>query len=128
MSNPSLNHLHIYTNHMDEMTKLWVAATNAVIEGPAQYGGEEAVHLMSPENIRIVIQKKSAPAADTVNYVTGINHVGILVDDIKKTLEALLALPMVEIDKDIFDLPAFHCAFVRGPDNLRLELMQKRIL
>ena len=63
-------------------------------------------------------------APDPTAPICGYNHIGFLVDNVKAALKELTARPDTRLVVAPFVAGTRLCAFVAGPDNLYVEIME----
>ena len=58
----------------------------------------------------------------------GTDHVGMMVPNVEAFLETIKDLPDVTFDGKPFQAMDLYCAFIRGPENLPVEIAEYRPL
>jgi hypothetical protein len=109
----TMGHLHIKTRDVAAQRKLWID----VLEGiPGKLGPMETAKL--PGNL--VLYEKGEPGAGTVGSV--VNHLGFQVRDLKTALIKVRAAGIP------IETESAAGAFIIGPDEVRIELMENTAL
>jgi len=123
----SFDHIHIYTSDLAATEKWFTEALGADVAGRPESRGVPSVRLkLGGANVYL------RPARDDENLVAagpqsfGTNHFGVRVENVDATVEELRKRG-VFIDLEPVDFsPQSRIAFIKGPDGVRIELVQAR--
>lgn len=124
----TLDHFHMFTDDV-EQTALWYKDKfGARAVRSLQSDGKSRVDL-DFGSMRIYIAKlpDSAPREPRNHFgpLPGLEHLGFMVDDVAAAVEELRAKG-VEVLTEPYDIrPDVRFAFVRGPDDVRIEIIQR---
>ena len=122
-----LNHIHLVCRNLQQMIDFFSENFGASLITMKQFGGADGASLdLSGVTINLrVAQEGEALLADTAEKTYGYHHIGIDVDDIDTAYKNLS-------DKGFAfsvppkDLPEYRIAFFDGPENVTIELLQKK--
>lgn len=119
----TLNHLHHETRDVDASVAFYKKIFGATSEPPFERGGATwvKVHVGA-----VAIMVTNRPCSDnTLGRYQGLDHVGLMTDDFDATIATIQ-----EHGANIWFGPTkldtgMRIAFVSGPDNVKIELMEK---
>ena len=121
---PVLAHIHIYCNQLDPMIEFFVKGFDAQLVMRRKFGSDDgAVVSMGAAPLYIQQSKVDAAKSGIVSY----DHIGLNVGDIEAALKKAVAAPGATLDRDIHAVGVggtAKAAFVRGPEGIRVELVQ----
>ena len=123
----SFDHIHIYCSDLSATEKWFTEGLGAEVAGRPESRGVPSVRLkVGGANVYL------RPARDDENLVApgpesfGTNHFGVRVTDVDATV-AELRKRGVFIEVEPLDFSAqSRIAFIKGPDGVRIELVQAR--
>jgi len=121
---PFLEHVHIYCQQLAPMVEFFEKAFDAQVTVRRKFGADDGAILdVGGGGVTLFIQQtKVTPGkADVVAY----DHIGFTVVDIEASLKKVLAVPGVKLDREIQPSGTAKTAFVRGPEGIRAELIQR---
>ena len=121
---PVLAHIHIYCNQLEPMIEFFVKGFDAQLVMRRKFGNDDgAVVSMGAAPLYIQQSKVDAAKSGIVSY----EHIGLNVGDIEAALKKAVAAPGAKLDRDIQAAGVggtAKAAFVRGPEGIRVELVQ----
>ena len=121
-----LDHLHVYCSDV-EATEKWFLTVGAELIERQEAAGVRSSRLSlggAPILIRSARAGEQLAAPGPRHF--GADHFGLKVDDVDGTI-AELRRRGVTIDVEPRDFnPTMRIAFIRGPDDVRIELVQRR--
>ena len=123
----SFDHIHVYCSDLEASARWFSEGMGAEIVGRPESRGVPSVRLkLGGANVYL------RPGRDGENLVTpgpqhyGTDHFGVRVQDVDATVEELRKRG-VTIDVEPWDFsPSSRIAFIKGPDEVRIELVQAR--
>ena len=121
---PVLAHIHVYCNQLEPMIEFFVKGFDAQLVMRRKFGSDEgAVISMGAAPLYIQQSKVNAAKSGIVAY----DHIGLNVLDVAVALKKALSAPGAKLDRDIHAVGVAgtaKAAFVRGPEGIRVELVQ----
>ena len=120
---PFLEHVHLYCARLEPMLEFWTKAFDAQVTLRRKFGNEDGAVVNIGGGVALFIQQTNVDAgkADVVAY----DHIGLAVVDIEAALKKAVAAPGGKLDRGIQPSGASLTAFVRGPEGIRVELIQR---
>ena len=123
----TFDHIHIFCSDMEATARWFIEGLGAEDVGRPESRGVPSVRLkLGGANVYL------RPARDDESLVApgpesfGTNHFGVRVSDVDATVEELRKRG-VFIDVEPWDFsPGSRIAYILGPDNVRIELVQAR--
>lgn len=122
-----LDHLHILCRRLDPAIVFLTEAFGATLVKRRPMGAVPAPGAELTVGGLLVYLKEVGDGwvtPDPAAKVYGYSHLGFVVDDMEKTLASLTARPDTRLAVEPFLSGKRLCAFVAGPDNLYVEVMQ----
>lgn len=124
MCNFKMNHLHIICGDLEDMKKFWTEGMGASFKEDRSFGGADgAVLELDGLQINLRVPKESEKAIKLNTNSFGYDHLGLTVDDLDSAC-AHLAKFGCSIDSGPTELQDRKLAFLKGPENIILELIQ----
>ncbi len=118
------NHLHIICEDLENMTEFWTAGIGATFKGERSFGGAAgAVLQLDDLQINLRVPKISENEIKANEAALGYDHLGLEVDDIDSAFTHLAAFGC-SIESGPTELNDRKILFLRGPENITLELIQ----
>ena len=107
------------------MIEFYEKVLGATFECFRQFGGAEGavLDMNSPTKIFLKKMPDCLPQGTTDN--AGVNHPGVMVEDLDATLNAARNLPGAAVSREPFMSGTLRCAFVTGPEGVIVEVMQQ---
>jgi lactoylglutathione lyase len=127
MSNqPTFDHVHFYCTDIEATENWFINILGAELverRGPAEY----PTVVVSVGGGKILLRKQlageSLNAAGAPRF--GLDHFGLLAEDVRETVEEYRSRGAVVSAEPRELRPGVFIAFVSGPDNIRVEILQK---
>lgn len=119
------DHLHLRSPDPDAAARWWVDVLGATHKDRTETGETLRVTVMLdglPLFIDRVGPERGAPPEPPFR---GLEHVGLRVDDIAAAVAALEARGAEVVVRPHAPRPGLQIAFLRGPDDVRVELLQR---
>ena len=123
---PTLAHIHIYCTELEPMLAFWIEAFDARLALRRKFGNDEGAE-MHIGAIPLYVQQTKVAAGKA--HIVSYDHIALRVGDVEAALQKAAAAPGATLDRGI--QPSIqpssgvaHTAFVRGPEGIRVELIQ----
>lgn len=124
MTDFKVDHLHIICNDLDAMIHFWTKGLGASFKENRVFGGANgAVLLLDSLQINLRVPKKEELQMERGPQPHGYDHLGFRVDDLEAAC-AHLAPYGCQIQTGPVSLEDRKIAFLKGPEEITLELMQ----
>jgi len=122
------NHVHLKAPDPEATANWYVKAFNFEIIGDTvRDGGDRFIRCRSADGIAFNIsgaRTNEAMGNGDASAHWGLEHFGITVDDLDAEIERLKGLGAELLDRPAPNPTGLQIAFIKGPDNVRIELMQ----
>ena len=121
---PVLAHIHVYCTQLEPMIEFWVKAFDAQLVMRRKFGNDDGA-VISVGAVPLYVQQSGVAAGQS--GIVAYDHVGLQVGDIEAALKKALAAPGAKLDRDIHAVGVggkSKAAFVRGPEGIRIEMVQ----
>ncbi len=122
------NHVHLKAPDPEATANWYVKAFNFEIIGDAvRDGGDRFIRCKSADGIAFNIsgsRTNEAMGNGDASAHWGLEHFGISVDKVATEIERLTGLGAEFIERPPANPNGMQIAFIKGPDNVRIELMQ----
>ena len=125
------DHVHILCTELEPMLTFLTEAFGAQIVRRRMAGAAGTIPkpgadvLVGDCMLYVISRDKNWQAPDPTASVCGYNHIGFIVDDLDSALRDLAARADTRLVREPFMSGKRLCAFVAGPDNLYVEIMQE---
>ncbi|MHB1413970.1 MAG: VOC family protein [Chloroflexota bacterium] len=121
------DHVHYYCSDLVASERWFVECMGAEVTGRLDLGGATTVYLRLGDANLVMRQRRDGEKMDTPNSPhLGTDHVGFVVDDLDAVAAELKARG-VQFTRDPQQfLPGVRIAFLLGPDNVSIELMERK--
>ena len=124
MSAFRMNHLHVICEDLEGMVKFWTKGLGASFEEYRVFGGADgAIVRLDGLQINLRVPKEAEKELDKNSDSLGYDHLGLHVDDLDAACSRLAGFGC-SIETGPIDLGKTKIVFLKGPENMRLELMQ----
>lgn len=124
MNTFKVNHLHIICKDLQNMIEFWTTGLGALFKEHRVFGGAEGAVLMAGDlQVNLRVPKEHEQAEGESGSCLGYDHVGFEVDDLDAACARLTGLGCT-ISTGPTELSDRKIAFLKGPENITLELMQ----
>ena len=118
------HHLHIICNDLDGMKEFWTVGIGAAFKEDRSFGGAAgAVLQLDDLQINLRVPKSTENEIRANEAALGYDHLGLEVDDLEPACSRLTALGC-SIESGPTELTDRKIVFLKGPENLTLELIQ----
>ena len=121
----ALDHLHLRSLDPDAAGRFYVDHLGATLADRVETGDSLRV-VLSLAGVRLFIERAPAgmrAAADAPHR--GLEHIGLKVDDLAAAAAALKAKGVAFTREPEEVRPGLRIAFIRGPDDVSIELLQR---
>ena len=121
-----LDHLHVFCRSLEPSIVFLAEAFGAKIAERRLMGGKPGA-VLELDGLNIFL-KETGEGTALPNWsaeTCGCDHLGFVVDDLEATLKTLCARKDTRLTREPFRAGKRMCAFVAGPDDLSVELMQQ---
>lgn len=127
MAEYQFHHIHIFCADLETTERWFVEGVGATLVGRADSRGVTGVTLnLGGANVLLRPAREGESLASAGARHFGADHFGLRVDDVDATVEELRGRG-VEIEVEPWDFsPGSRIAFIKGPDEVRIELVQAR--
>ncbi|MCK9496309.1 MAG: VOC family protein [Dehalococcoidia bacterium] len=125
----AINHIHLKSNDPKTSADWWVQAFGFTIASDTvRPVGDRFIAMDSPNGVRVNISE-ALPSAGPLapgdaGVHEGLEHFGLDSEDIEADIERLTALG-TEVLQGPTEIGSLRVCFLRGPDNVRIELIQR---
>ena len=124
MTTFKVNHLHIICQDLQNMIEFWKTGLGASFKEYRSFGpADGAVLMIDNLQVNLRVPKDNESSADGPGSCLGYDHVGFEVGDIDAACSRLTDLGCT-IDSGPTELKDRKIVFLKGPENITLELMQ----
>jgi catechol 2,3-dioxygenase-like lactoylglutathione lyase family enzyme len=119
---PVLAHIHLYCTQLEPMIDFFAKAFDAQLTLRRKFGNDDgAVMNLGAAPLLYIQQIKVGEAkSDIAAY----DHIGLNVGDVEAALKKALVAPGAKLDRGVGPSGKALTAFVRGPEGIRVELVQ----
>ena len=122
-----LTHMHVYCRELEPALRFLTEGFDGQLVGRRLMLGCPGAEIRF-DGLVLFLKEVGGDWApqEPAAHVCGYNHLGFFVDDLDSTLARLLALPEVHIETEPFVIKdrQRRCAFVTGPSNLYVEVVE----
>lgn len=123
MIKPVLEHIHLQCAALEPMITFWTQAMGATLVRRRNYGQAKGALLDIGACAPLAI--KEVPCQEGAMAHACIEHLGFEVEDLEAACAHMLTHPGVTQDVPPFQSENFLCTFMKGPENIRVELVQR---
>ena len=127
-SRPVFHHVHIFCYDLQRMIDFWVRTFDLAFIGKRRFGPCDGADLDIGNGSHIYLKQVDPESPEGKQIRIGTDHVGMMVPDLEAFLESIRGLPDVAFDGEPFQATDLYCAFIRGPENLAVEIAEYRPL
>ena len=119
------HHLHLICKDLENMIGFFTDALGARLSVRKQFGGADGAVLdLNGTDISLRVEKKGEViTGDASQTRYGYDHIGLQVEDLEKAMQEL-APTGVEFLSGPVDLGDKFIVFLKGPENITIELLQ----
>ena len=121
------HHIHVFCSDLDATERWFTEGVGATVVNRADSRGVTGVTLnLGGASVLLRPAREGEVLASAGARSFGVDHFGLRVDDVDATVEALRARGVfIEVEPWDFS-PGSRIAFIKGPDEVRIELVQAR--
>ena len=119
-----LQHVHHICNELQPAIDFWIEILDAKFELFKKFGDADGAVLDLNSVTKIYLKQVSCAPEDGTPRV-GVDHSGVVVDDLDAVLEKVRNRPDSTVRTEPFLVKGFRCAFITGPGGFLVEVMQK---
>ncbi|WP_051257844.1 VOC family protein [Desulfovibrio cuneatus] len=123
MIKPALDHMHLQCAALEPMIAFWTQAMGATLVCRRNYGEAKGAILDIGASAPLAL--KEVPCQNGAIANACIEHLGFVVGDLEAACAHILKHPGVTQVVPPFQSENFLCTFLKGPENIRVELVQK---
>ena len=127
-SRPVFHHVHIFCYDLQRMIDFWVRTFGLTFIGKRCFGPCDGADLDIGNGSHIYLKQVEPESPEGKQIRIGTDHVGMMVPDLEAFLKSIKDLPDVAFDGEPFQATDLYCAFIRGPENLAVEIAEYRPL
>ncbi len=118
------NHVHLACTDLAAMIDFWSKGFGATFEEFRKFGASEGAVLDLQSPTKLYLKQMACDPQDAGAPRAGVDHLGVTIESMEKSLQTLLGLPNVSLAREPFESRGNLCAFVKGPDGVLVEIMQ----
>jgi catechol 2,3-dioxygenase-like lactoylglutathione lyase family enzyme len=119
-----MDHLHVICNDLEGMIKFWTKGVGATFQENRVFGGADgAIIKLDGLQINLRVPKDSEQGIKQNSVSYGYDHLGLTVDDLDSACSRLAEFGCT-IDSGPTELNDRKIVFLKGPENITLELME----
>ena len=118
------HHLHQFCSELQPTIDFWVEVLDAKFETFRKFGDDDGAVLDMNSVTKIFLKKVDCAPRDAA-VRAGMDHPGILVDDLDAVLSKAESRPDSHVSKAPFVSGTLRCAFITGPEGMLVEVMQQ---
>lgn len=115
------HHVHLFCTDLDATLAFWQEGFGIPLVRRRQFGQDRGAEL-DLGGILLSVVQRSKDGRDLGAMLSGLDHLGMLVEDVDAAIARLTALPGVRVTREPFMSENYRCAFVAGPDNVQVEI------
>jgi catechol 2,3-dioxygenase-like lactoylglutathione lyase family enzyme len=123
-----VDHIHLKTRDVEKTSVWYCDCFNGNITYKGQFRGSDVCYV-SIQSFNIVVyglmEGEKDVSASSPKSRFGIDHFGFEVPDLKTLVDFLQTKNVKIIEEPWTVRPGVHMAYVEGPDNVRIELVQR---
>jgi catechol 2,3-dioxygenase-like lactoylglutathione lyase family enzyme len=125
--NYSFDHVHVFCSDLAATEKFFVDGMGAALVARRDSRGVPGVELnLGGARVLLRPKRENENLSEVTSRTFGTDHFGLKVSDVDATVAALRSRG-VEIEVEPWDFaPTTRIAFVKGPDDVRIELVQPK--
>lgn len=125
---PVFHHVHIFCHDLQRMIDFWVRTFGLTYVGKRMFGPCDGADLLFNNGSHLYLKRVDPESPEGKQIRIGTDHVGMMVPNVEAFLETIKDLPDVTFDGKPFQAMDLYCAFIRGPENLPVEIAEYRPL
>lgn len=122
----SFHHVHIFCLDLDRMIDFWVRTFGVKFLRKRKFGPCDGADLEFGPGVLLYLKQVDPESPEGKQVRLGVDHVGMSVPDLEAFLESIKGLPDVTFEGEPFQSMDLYCAFIRGPENMPVEIAEYR--
>lgn len=126
LSRPAFHHVHIFCYDLDRMIDFWVRTFGVTFIRKRKFGPCDGADLDFGNGTFLYLKQVDPESPDSKKIRIGTDHVGMIVPNLDAFLESIKGLQDVTFDGAPFQAMDLYCAFIRGPEDLPVEISEFR--
>jgi hypothetical protein len=108
------------------MIEFWVRTFGVTFIRKRKFGPCDGADLDFGSGALLYLKQVAPESPEGKATRIGTDHVGISVQNLEAFLESIKGLPDVTFEGEPFQSMELYCAFIRGPENLPVEISEYR--
>lgn len=123
------DHIHLIAENVEETVQWYCRILGAKVTFQGKFRGSKAYYIDIAGMTLVVfgkLENEAAPIPGTINPKYGVDHFGFAVDDLGPALDAIRAGGVKILEGPVTVRPGLRIAYIEGPDQIRIELCERR--
>ena len=116
--------MHILCRDMPKTIDIWVKGLFAAVEEYREFSGAKGAILDIGTNAKLYIKEVPCEWDPETPRRSGLEHIGMVVEDLDAAMETLQALPDVSFAGKPFVSMPMRCVYAVGPEGSMLGVME----
>ena len=122
----TFHHAHIFCLDLDRMIEFWVRTFGVTFVRKRKFGPCDGADMEFRPGVYLYLKQVEPESPEGKRIRMGVDHVGMIVPNLEAFLESIRGLPDVVFDGEPFQSMELYCAFIRGPEDLMVEIAEYR--
>ena len=114
-----LQHVHLFCTDLNAAIDFWVKGFGATFLEFRKFGNDDGAVLDMKSATQLFLKVAPGPKQHG-----SVDHLGVYVESLEKSLKILLAMPGVTLTREAFVSGTRLCAFIKNADEVSIELLQ----
>lgn len=127
MSAQFCQHIHLICNDLEAMIAFWEKGFGAKLLRRREFRGAFGAIMDINAGAKLYLKSVPCQRADEGEPRAGIEHLGMQVADLEKTVADLQQMPDVSVVRGPFMSETRRCYFIKGPEGILVEVMQETV-
>ena len=119
-----LHHIHHYCTNLEETIAFWRDGFGVPFVRYRKFGEDSGAEMDMGNGVLFFAVQCCSESRALSKPICGLDHLGMQVPDIDAALKHLTSIPGVRVGREPFMSESLRCAFVIGPDEVRVELIE----
>jgi catechol 2,3-dioxygenase-like lactoylglutathione lyase family enzyme len=123
------DHIHLIASNVEETVQWYCRILDAKVTFQGEFRGSKVYYLDIAGMAFVVfgkLEEEETPVPGTVAPKSGVDHFGFAVGDMVQTLDELRARGARILEGPVTVRPGLRIAYIAGPDQIRIELCERR--
>lgn len=123
------DHIHLITSNVEETVQWYCRVLDATVTFQGEFRGSKVYYLDIAGMAFVVfgkLENEATPIAGTVAPKSGVDHFGFAVGDLGSVIDDLRARGARILEGPVTVRPGLRIAYIGGPDQIRIELCERR--